>query len=145
MLQGIDISNLQGAPESYRHLDWYVRAAFVIVQAIEPPAGYPGHDVIDPETGKRGYTGAQLRAAVEDGKKVGAYAWLWNGLADTRGNILARFATVPPSVTLDMRPWVDVEDTTGGAGIMAEQPMIGLPGQPLKDRLARQLQNEPHP
>ncbi len=136
MLLGIDLSNLQGPPDSYRQLDWYVQSQFVIVQAIEPPAGFPGHDVIDPETGKRGYTGAQLRAAVEDGKKVGVYAWLWNGLADTRGNILARLDTVPASVRLDMRPYVDVEDTTGGAGLMAERPGA---------RLARQLQCEARP
>ena len=145
MLQGIDISNLQGAPESYRHLDWYVRAAFVIVRA-SGVAEVSKADVIDAQAGKRAaYPAAQLRAAVEDGKKVGAYAWLWNGLADTRGNILARFATVPPSVTLDMRPWVDVEDTTGGAGIMAEQHADWVAGAQrsaasTRERAARRAQ-----
>lgn len=113
-LTGIDLSNLQGHPSGYRNAAWYKAAQFVIVQAIEPPSGFPGHDFIDPETGKRGYTGVQLRAAKEDGKFIGVYVWLWNGLADTRGNILARLATVPASLKLDMRPWVDVEDVTGG-------------------------------
>lgn len=140
-LQGIDLSNLQGHPDTYRHLDWYRRAEFVLIQAIEPPPGYPGHDFIDPETGKRGYTGVQLRAAVEDGKKVGVYVWLWNGLADTRGNILARLATVPPSVSLDMRPFVDVEDTTT-QGILGERPTIGIQGV---GRILRQLQSEARP
>jgi hypothetical protein len=136
-VRGIDVSNLNGHPDVYRGLAWYQQAAFVIVQAIEPPPGYPGHDFIDPETGKRGYTGVQLRTAKEDGKKVGAYAWLWNGLADTRGNILARLATVPPSVTLDMRPYVDVEDTTPqGASLLEAKP---------NPRLVRQLRCEPRP
>lgn len=111
----VDLSNLQGHPDSWSSQPWYpvyeaVQA--VIVQALEPPSGFPGHDFIDPETGKRGYTGVALRRAVADGKKVGVYVWLWNGLADTKGNIAARLACVPPSVRLDMRPWVDVEDTS---------------------------------
>lgn len=123
-LSGIDLSNLQGHPDTYRHLDWYVQSQFVIVQGIEPPSGFPGHDFIDPETGKRGYTGVQLRAAKEDGKYVGVYVWLWNGLSDTRGNILARLATVPPSVTLDMRPWVDVEDPANATVASRQQDTI---------------------
>lgn len=137
-LQGVDISNLQGHPDAYRGQQWYRDAEFVIVQGIEPPAGYPGHDFIDPETGKRGYTGAQIRAARDDGKKVGVYVWLWNGLADTRGNILARLNTVPPSVQLDLRPMVDVEDTTGGPG-------MGLVPEEHSPRLQRQLQSEGRP
>lgn len=137
-LNGIDISNLQGHPDTYRHFDWYMQSQFVIVQAIEPPPGYPGHDFIDPETRKRGYTGVQLRAAKEDGKYVGVYCWLWNGMTDTRGNILARLATVPPSVQLDMRPYVDVEDTTGGPG-------MGLVPEEHSPRLQRQLRSEPRP
>lgn len=138
MLNGADISNLQGHPDGYRGQQWYIDSQFVLVQAIEPPPGFPGHNFIDPETGKRGYTGVQLRAAVEDGKYVGTYAWLWNGLADTRGNILARLATVPPSVKLDMRPWVDVEDTTGGPG-------VALVAEEHSPRLQRQLQCEGRP
>lgn len=137
MMRGVDISNLQGPPETYRNQPWYQAAEFVLVQAIEPPAGYPGHDFIDPETGRHGYTGVQLRAAVEDGKKVGVYAWLWNGLADTRGDILRRLGTVPASVKLDIRPWVDVEDTTTLMGIYSASAMN--PG------LAQQLQCEPRP
>lgn len=136
MMRGIDISNLQGHPDTYRHLQWYRDAEFVIVQALEPPAGYPGHDFIDPETGKRGYTGVQLRAAQEDGKRVGVYAWLWNGLDNTYTNILVRLATVPDSVKLDMRPYIDVEDTTAGPGFAAE---------PLSERAQRQLQCESRP
>jgi hypothetical protein len=147
-IHGVDISNLQGHPDNYRGAEWYRKAQFVIVQAIEPPPGYPGHDFIDPETGKRGYTGVQLRAAVEDGKKVGVYVWLWNGLADTRGNILARLATVPPSVQLDMRPWVDVEDTTGAparALTIAEEVASLVSFHAPDGRIARQLQCEGRP
>jgi hypothetical protein len=139
LLYGVDISNLQGHPDTYRNADWYRNAQFVIVQAIEPPAGYPGAAFVDPETGKRGYTGAQLRMARDDGKHTGAYVWLWNGLADTRGNILARFATVPPSVPLSMRPWVDVEDATPQAVGFAAAPKF----QPL--RVMHQLRQEPRP
>lgn len=138
MLNGCDISNLQGHPDGYRGAQWYRDAEFVIVQAIEPPPGFPGHDFIDPETGKRGYTGVQLRAAKEDGKKVGVYVWLWNGLGDTRGNILSRLATVPDSVQLDMRVWVDVEDTSGGPTGLRQM------AQP-ESSFSRQLQCEPRP
>jgi hypothetical protein len=111
-MRGCDISNHNGFPVSYRTQGWYVSSEFVIVQAIEPPPGYPGYGYVDPETGKRGYTGEQLRAAREDGKKVGIYVWLWSGLADTQSNILGRLQTVPSSVPLDMRPWLDIEDNT---------------------------------
>jgi hypothetical protein len=140
MLQGIDISNLQGPPSAYRNQPWYRDAAFVIVQAIEPPRGYPGHDFIDPETGRRGYTGIQLRAAKEDGKYVGAYPWLWNGLPDTAADITHRLDTVPQSVTLDMRPYVDTEDTFGGPSAMG---LLILPEQYLP--VERQLLREPRP
>lgn len=117
-MRGVDLSNLQGHPDTWPSQPWYwvyQEAIFVVVQAIEPPAGFPGHDFIDPETGRRGYTGVALRQARADGKLIGVYPWLWNGLADTYGNIMARLATVPPSLQpLDFRPWVDVEDTTGG-------------------------------
>jgi hypothetical protein len=142
-IAAIDISNLQGHPDTWPSQAWwpyYVAADLVLVQAIEPPAGYPGHDFIDPETGKRGYTGVALRKIKADGKLAGVYVWLWNGLADTRANILARLATVPASVHLDVRPYVDVEDTTGGTqafGVVAPTPMTA--------RIVRQLQCEPRP
>lgn len=141
-LYGLDLSNLQGHPDQWPSQPWYPqyqRADFVIIQALEPPAGFPGHDFIDPETGKRGYTGVALRQCVADGKKVGAYCWLWNGLADTRGNILARLATVPSSVRLDMRPWVDVEDTTGGPAALRAIQIDS------SSRVGRQLQCEGRP
>lgn len=112
MLRGIDISNLQGPPSAYRDLAWYRNAEFVVVQAIEPPRGYRGWDHIDEVTGRRGYTGEQLMAARDDGKKVGVYAWLWNTLEMPRSDILARLNIVPAGFPLNMRPWVDVEDTT---------------------------------
>jgi hypothetical protein len=142
VLKGVDLSNLQGHPDTWPSQPWYPQyqaADFVIIQALEPPAGFPGHDFIDPETGKRGYTGVALRQAQRDGKKVGVYAWLWNGLPDTRSNILSRLATVPLSVTLDMRPWVDAEDTTGG-------PWLGtINVTAVSERLAQQLQCEGRP
>lgn len=134
----LDISNLQGHPDTWPSQPWYSEyqaAEGVIVQGIEPPAGYPGHDFIDPETGKRGYTGVALRQAKQDGKKVGVYVWLWNGLADTYGNIMARLETVPPSVPLDFRPFVDVEDTTAQ----------GIAPTTISVRYAEQLKSETHP
>lgn len=116
-LNGIDISNLQGHPSTWPSKSWYpqyLAAEFVIVQCIEPPAGYDGHNFIDPETGKRGYTGVALRQAKADGKRVGIYSWLWDAysgqtlIADQNN----RLACIPSSVQLDMRPWLDVEDTT---------------------------------
>lgn len=139
MRKGIDISNLQGHPDTWPSQPWYqkyLEADFVIVQALEPPYGYPGHNFIDAETGKRGYTGVALRKIKADGKSAGVYPWLWNGLVDTRANILARLATVPPSVLLDMRPWIDTEDTSGGP-----QGLLASPGT----RVVRQLLLEPHP
>lgn len=113
-MKAIDLSNLQNHPDTWPSQDWYSEyqeAEAIIVQAIEPPLGYLGHDFIDPETGKRGYTGVQLRQCVADGKKVGVYAWLWFGLPDPYDNIRSRLDCVPASIHLDMRPWVDVEDT----------------------------------
>jgi hypothetical protein len=143
LLKGIDISNLQGHPDTWPSQSWYwvyQEAQFVIVQAIEPPVGYPGHDFIDPETGKRGYTGVALRQAKADDKKVGVYVWLWNYLPDTRGNILARLATVPESVALDMRPWVDCEDTTLQSTALQANHL-----ERMSYRLNRQLQIEERP
>jgi hypothetical protein len=143
LLKGVDISNLQGHPDTWPSQPWYgvyQEASFVIIQAIEPPLGFPGHNFIDPETGKRGYTGVALRQARADGKSVGVYVWLWNGLADTYGNIRSRLDCVPPSVRLDMRPWVDVEDTTGGPGIRGVAVSA-----PEMGRVQRQLQCERRP
>lgn len=143
-LKVCDISNLQGHPDTWPAQSWYgeyLAAAGVIVQAIEPPAGYPGHDFIDPETGKRGYTGVALRQAKADGKWVGVYVWLWNGLADTYGNILARLATVPESIRLDMRPWIDVEDSSAQG--IAEDLVLALDVR--APRVARQLKCESRP
>lgn len=111
-LLGVDISNHQGPPSQYRDQQWYRDAEFVIVQAIEPPAGFAGWDHTDAVTSRRGYTGEQMTAAREDGKKVGVYVWLWNALADPYVDIWQRLNIVPTGFPLDMRPWVDVEDTT---------------------------------
>lgn len=108
----MDLSNLQGPPSGYRGQQWYIDAEFVIVQAIQPPKPYLGWNHTDAVTGLKGYTGEQLQAAREDGKKVGIYAWLWNTLADPYSDIMARLNIVPVGFPLDMRPWVDVEDTT---------------------------------
>lgn len=105
MIKGVDISNLQGPPESYRAQTWYQQADFVLVQAISPPAPYPGWQA-------GGYTEVQLRAAKADGKKVGIYVFLWNTLRDVAADIGSRLATVPADIPLDMRPWVDAEDET---------------------------------
>ena len=112
MIYGVDISNLQGPPSVYRNQQWYRDAEFVIVQTIQPPYPYKGWDHVDQVTGYRGYTGEQLVTARQDGKKIGVYAWLWNTVANPYSDILARFETVPRGLPLDMRPWIDVEDTT---------------------------------
>jgi Glycosyl hydrolases family 25 len=110
MLKGIDISNLQAmdhlGTQSYRDAD------FTIVQAITPPRPYRGWE-------RGGYTADQLRQAKADGKKVGAYVWLWNSFtssAATKADIAARLATIPHDVPLDMRLWLDVEDTGNDFG-----------------------------
>lgn len=142
----LDVSNLQGHPDTWPSQAWYARyqeCAAVVVQAIEPPFGFPGHDYVDPETGKRGYTAAALRQAQADGKKIGVYVWLWNGLADTGADIRRRLETVPTSITLDMRPWVDVEDTSGGPAniaLLADETSFGF-----AMRLARQISCEGKP
>lgn len=145
----VDLSNLQGHPSTWPSQPWYSvyqACDAVVIQGLEPPPGFPGHDFIDPETGKRGYTGVALRQARADGKKVAAYVWLWNGLADTTGNITSRLDCVPPSVKLDPvgghAVWVDVEDTTLQVGI-AQAQVYHLEATP--DRLARQMECEGRP
>lgn len=147
-LNCVDLSNLQGHPDQWSQQAWYPvyqAAALICVQAIIPPAGYPGHDFIDPETGLAGYTGVQLRRALADGKAIESYAWLWNGLADTQADIRRRLSTIPPSVYGALqRVWVDVEDTTGGTdGTALVGEFYTKPG--VTDRFSRQLQCEGKP
>lgn len=100
---GVDISNLQDQPSAYRTAAWYEAAEFVIAQAIPRP--------VPP-----GLTTSQLVAAQSDGKAVGIYTWLWHdpswrlGDQSVEGDQLARLACVDDSISLDMRPWLDVED-----------------------------------
>lgn len=99
-LYGIDISNHQGMPDAYRTASWYQQAQFVLIQAVAPPPPWPP-----------GCTADQMHAAKADGKYVGAYVWLWNGL-DTEPDITSKLALIPDDVTLDTRLWLDVEDTS---------------------------------
>jgi hypothetical protein len=118
MLKGIDISNLQamdhvGTP-SYRAAD------FTIVQAIAPPRPFRGWE-------RGGYTADQLRQAKADGKRIGAYVWLWNSFSSssaTQADIAARLATIPSDVKLDMRLWLDVEDTGSDFGPPRRQDVL---------------------
>jgi len=112
MRTGSDISNLQGPPSQYRNTDWYRNSEFILIQGIQPPYPYLGWNHTDAVTGLKGYTGEQMTAAREDGKKVGVYAFLWNGLANVQADILARLNCTPKGFPLDMRPYVDVEDVT---------------------------------
>jgi hypothetical protein len=102
-LNGVDVSNHQGPPSSYRSQPWYQEAQFVIAQAIPRPL---------PD----GYTGEQLRAAKADGKHVGAYLWIWHdpswriGDRTVEDDMRRRLLTIPDDVELDMRLWLDVED-----------------------------------
>ena len=107
-LHGIDISNLQSFPPVYRDQAWYQAAQFVIVQALTPPLGYPGHGT--------DISAQQMRAARDDGKHVGVYVWLWHSFsgAALKADIAHRLSLVPDDVHLAMRPWLDVEDTTVG-------------------------------
>lgn len=101
-LRGVDISNLQGLPESYRSQQWYQVAEFVIIQAIPRPK-------------PNGIATVQLRAAKADGKYTGIYSWLWHDPAWRLSPKVAedqrlRLATVLDDVPIDMRPWLDEED-----------------------------------
>lgn len=119
-LYGCDISNHQGPSSSYRATDWYRAAQFIIAQAIRPPSPYPGWDI-------GGYTAEQLRAAKQDGKYVGAYVWLWNSFstsAATQADIAARLDLIPDDVPLDMRLWLDMEDTTQDHGPARRQDVL---------------------
>lgn len=120
MIRGADLSNHNGPPASYRGQFWYTNAKFIIVQAIKPPNPYTGWDV-------GGYTDAQLRAGRDDGKKVGAYIWLWNSFsssAATKADIAGRLALLPDDVDLDMRLWLDMEDTTQDHGPARQQDVL---------------------
>ncbi len=121
-LRGIDISNLQGFPATYRGQAWYQAAQFVIVQAIAPPAGYLGHGT--------DISAQQLRAARDDGKKTGAYVWLWNVYSGAllKADIAFRLSLIPDDVHLDMRVWLDVEDTTRGTVADRRQDILGALG-----------------
>lgn len=124
-MHGLDISNHNTL--AYRGMAEYQAADFVIVQAIDVPLGFTGHDVVDPETFRRGYTGMQLRQAKDDGKKVGVYVWLWNGLDDqnaTIDDIGERLGCIPPSVRLDMRLWLDMEDTSIDHGPARQEDVL---------------------
>ena len=112
MLDGIDISNLQGPPSRYRNQTWYQNAAFVVVQALQPPYPYDGWDHIDAVTGLKGYTGEQLTAAREDGKYVSIYTFLYHAGRDVRRDTLSRLTCVPIGFALDFRSYVDEEDET---------------------------------
>jgi hypothetical protein len=119
-LFGADVSNHQGPPGQYRGQLWYQVAEFVIAQAIDPPAPFAGHDV-------GGYTAEQLRAAKADEKYAGVYVWLWNSFstsAATKADIAARLALIPVDVPLDMRLWLDMEDTTQDHGPARQQDVL---------------------
>lgn len=119
-LNGIDGSNHQGPPAVYRNQPWYRDAEFTIWQAIAPPSPFAGWEV-------GGYTAEQLRAAKEDGKYVGVYVWLWNSFSTsvaTKADIAARLALIPDDVPLDMRLWLDMEDTTQDHGPARQQDVL---------------------
>lgn len=116
MLRGVDLSNHNGPPGTYRGQQWYQDAQFVIAQAIDPPSSYP-----------RGVTAEQLRAAKADGKYAGVYVWLWNYFetsAATKADIASRLALIPVDVPLDMRLWLDMEDTTQDHGPARQQDVL---------------------
>ena len=117
-LYGLDISNHNTM--SYRSMAEYQAADFVIVQAIDPPQPYTGWE-------RGGYTAEQLRAGVADNKHVGVYVWLWNSFstsAATQADIAARLALIPDDVYLDMRLWLDMEDTTQDHGPPRQQDVL---------------------
>lgn len=116
-MRGIDVSNHNTM--AYRASQEYADANFVIVQAIYPPAGYPGHDV-------GGYTADQILAGIDDGKHVGVYVWLWNSFsssAATQQDIQSRLDLIP-DVPLSMRLWLDMEDTTQDHGPARQQDVL---------------------
>ena len=116
-MKGIDVSNHNTM--AYRSSLEYINSEFVIVQAINPPPGYPGHDV-------GGYTSDQIMAGIDDGKYVGVYVWLWNSFstsAATKDDIDRRLALIP-DVPLSMRLWLDMEDTTQDHGPARQQDVL---------------------
>jgi hypothetical protein len=105
---------------AYRATAEYEAANFVIVQAIDPPSPFTGWE-------RGGYTAEQLRAAVADDKYCGVYVWLWNSFstsAATKVDIAARLALIPDDVELDMRLWLDMEDTTADHGPPRQQDVL---------------------
>lgn len=117
-LFGVDISNHQTM--AYRTTVTYQAADFVIVQAIDPPEPFTGWD-------RGGYTADQLRAGIEDDKYIGVYVWLWNSFstsAATKADIASRLALIPDDVLLDMRLWLDMEDTTQDHGPARQQDVL---------------------
>ena len=117
-LYGLDLSNWNTM--EYRVLPEYQAADFVIVQSIAPPEPFMGWEI-------GGYTAQQLRAGVEDQKHVGVYVWLWNHFATsaaTQADIAARLALIPDDVPLDMRLWLDMEDTNLDHGPARQQDVL---------------------
>ena len=99
-LWGVDTSNLNGDPSTYIHQQPYASSDFVIVQAI--PRG--------PTT-----TAQQLYVGQESGLLLGIYTWLWDTPSwrlspDVITDQSMRLKEVPQDVTLNARPWLDLED-----------------------------------
>jgi len=117
-LRGLDLSNYDTM--QYRLSPEYEAAEFVIVQAIAPPEPFTGWEI-------GGYTAEQLRCAHWDKKYAGVYVWLWNSFstsAATKADIAARLALIPDDVPLDMRLWLDMEDTTQDHGPARQQDVL---------------------
>lgn len=102
LIEGVDVSNMNGDPALYRDAQWYKDASFLLVQAIPRPRG-------DPTTPRI------LRTGQQDGKALGVYCWLWSDPnwrldANVTRDMQLRLATVPDDIPLQMRPWLDFED-----------------------------------
>lgn len=95
----VDVSNYTAVPTPEQLQSWKdAGVGAVIVQAIDPPAGYPG-----------GVTVEQINAVNAAGLQAEAYVWLWTE-SDVAADI-ARKLSLLEGLPVS-RVWLDVEDTT---------------------------------
>src|SRR5690349_19823357 len=99
-----DVSNYTAALTPSRLAAWQAEGVgLVIVQAIEPPAGYPP-----------GVTRQQLQACQDAGLPTDAYVYLWTN-SDVAAEMQRKLAL------LDGYPigrlWLDAEDISSASGV----------------------------
>lgn len=98
---GIDVSNYTGPLQQETLRRWRDDhgVGLVIVQSLDPPAGYPP-----------GVTIQQLQACAQFGMAVDAYLWLWTH-SDARADMARKLRIVDDSGVPIRKVWMDIEDT----------------------------------